>query len=234
MVAGAEQTYAERVLSYGPIAYWPLWDTAGVIATELVNSPAQDGTYLNAPLLGQPGIGDGNTSVWFNVGNDCVDIYSVAFDGVFNGQEGSCMIWLKVNGAAVWTDGTLRRTLCLHVDANNWAIMNKDSVNNQLLFNYKSGGVSKNRTHAITSTDWIHTAMTWSLTANELKCYVNGVQAGATINGLGAWAGPLNPVKTLIASFSFAGANPFHGWLAHGVVFGSALPQPIIADLATV
>ena len=80
-------TYADRVMRYGPIAYWPLWEASGTVAHCLVN-PLQNGTY-NSPVQGWPpgtGIGDGNTAPWFDGATSFVNIFSVPIQSVLTGN----------------------------------------------------------------------------------------------------------------------------------------------------
>jgi hypothetical protein len=230
-VFGLPQQYYQKVLSYGPIAYWPLWEDAGVTAECLVNSPAQDGTYTGV-TLGQPGIGDGNTCPLFDGVNDFVDIFSVPFRDAFNSGEGTLATWVRITNAAVWTDGTLDFWVDLRVDSNNEVRLIK-VANNTVQWWYRAGAVVSSRTRGGESTtDWMHLALTWSVTSDEVRAYFGGVQEGATINGLGVWAGIFG--TTLIGAQTAAPLLPANGLIAHPAVWDTPLSQPQIADLATV
>lgn len=60
--------YSDAVLADNPYLYWRLGESSGTVAED--ESPNnRDGTYVGSPDLGQPGlVGDGNTSVGFNIG----------------------------------------------------------------------------------------------------------------------------------------------------------------------
>ena len=46
---GSVPSYDDLVLADGPVGYWPLYETAGAAAEDLVG--ANDGTYVNTPTL---------------------------------------------------------------------------------------------------------------------------------------------------------------------------------------
>lgn len=226
-------TYAEKVLNYCPIAYWPLWETEGAVAQCLVN-PAQNGAYTGV-MLGQPGIGDGRTSPFFDGTNDFVDIYSAVFRDAFNGAEGTWMAWARVNGVGVWTDGARRDVLNIFVDGANFMYLIKAAANNVVDWSKVSGGVAKVRQRgAVSATGWIHLAMTWSEAGDVQQAYFNGVAEGVALVGLGVWAGVPIATNTLIGASSQVPVGPWHGNIAHVPIFDRALPPAAIADLATV
>ena len=100
--------YYQKVLSYDPIAYWMMDEKQGAVSYDMVtarNTGARNGAYTGV-TLGQPGIGDGNTSPLFDGANDFTNIYSASFNAAFNGAEGTLGIWMRVFNVAVWTDGT--------------------------------------------------------------------------------------------------------------------------------
>lgn len=236
------EEYYQKVISYGPIAYWPLWDALGSpTAEELVNSPAQDGTHINV-TCGQPGWGDGNTSCWYNgiigAGGSFTNIWSPAFQAVFDGGEGTLAFLTRANGLGVWTDGAFRALVILRADANNRAYVYKSAGNNRLTWLYGAGGVNSTISdNVFASTDWMHIALAWSASTpptGEMIAYYNGAQYGLTQTGLGAWAGVLSATNTVIGATTTAPTNPWHGWLQYVAVFDYAIPPAGILDLATV
>jgi len=241
MGGGALGTYAGKMLGYGPIAYWPLWEKSGTTAVCLVNS-AQNGTYRNDVGAQDvslwptgAGIGDGNPAPYFN-SNYRVDVYSAAFNAAYNQPECTVCGWAKVD-AGVWTDGNARTTFFFYVDGNNTLHLQR-GANNINTFKEEANGTNKfvNITPG-PSLEWWHWAITVSESADEIKVYLNGTQEGATVNGLGAWAGPLSNTNTIIGHISTTSATLTSNWLgyiAHVAVFDSPLAQPVIANLATV
>lgn len=238
--------YYRKVLYYRPIAYWPLWETSGMVARCLVNT-AQNGTYTGV-TLGQAGIGDGNTCPLFDGANDYCDIYTAAFKdafalyndptGLLDESEGTVMVWAKVANAGVWTDGADRFLLQLAVDANNRLLCAKTITNNRLFLKYAAGGAFEDQAiNGMTTIEWMCLGMTWSKSAGangEVKHFLNGVQQGATDTALGVWVGNLAAAATTIGASSTGPAEPWHGWLAHCAVWDTPLTPTQIADLAVV
>lgn len=226
-------TYIDKVNSYGPIAYWPQNEAAGLVAIDQVNSPAQDGAYTGV-TLGQPGIGDGETSPLFDGVNDVNDVYSVALNGVFDGSEGTIHLWFKVSAVGVWTDGTSDYTTQIRVNINNNIRMYKTPVNNQFEWRYRAAAVQTIQKNGVADVGWVPVAITWSATADQVKAYWNGAQEGAVQNGLGVWAGALDILRCCVGASNNTPANPWNGWIAHPAIWDVPLGAPAIADLAIV
>jgi len=219
--------YYERVLGYGPIAYWPLWEPAGLVANCLVN-PAQDGAYTGV-VLGQPGIGDGNTCPLFDGAADYVDVSSAALIAAFDGAEGTLLLPFKVSGAGVWTDSTVRYLLNLAVDANNFVRIYRTATNYQLKCEYGAGGVTRTITLAFDTTDWVFLTLSWSASADEFSVYVDG-DLIATLDTLGVWAG--NLATCVIGAQDAVGTASWSGYIQHVPIWDDgSLGVSIAADL---
>lgn len=234
--------YSQKVKSSGPIAYWIMGEAAGLVSIDQINSPAQDGAYTGVTLA-QPGIGDGNTCPFFDGANDYNNVYTVTFRGVFNGAEGTILIWSKVTNAGVWTDGVQRMMFYFRVDGNNFININKNNANNQIQFVYRANATNSIVTHNLVAppTDWFVLAITWSkstLPTGEMKAYYGLpnelAQVGATQVALGVWAGNLAATFTTIGSLGTGPASVFNGYLAHCAVWGSALDLPTLQGLGMV
>ncbi len=227
--------YAAKVAAIASsnlIAYWPLWEASGTVATDIGGS-ALNGAYTGV-TLGQQGIGDGRTSPLFDGANDYCNIYSAALAAAFNGAEGTFVSWFKVANAGVWTDGAFHSICRLQADASNQIVIDKSSTNNVLRMIYTAGGTQKISTPSNSSTGFLCVAMTWSKSADQMIPYVNGVATQAALTGLGVWAGALAATTTTLGASSTVPALVWSGYLAHFVLCNAALPQPSIAQLATV
>jgi len=224
------RAYYEKVLSYGPIAYWPLWETSGAAAVCQVNA-AQNGTYIGATLAN--GLSpSGLPCPLFDGVGDWVDVQSVTLAGAFDGDEGSIMGWLRVFDATFWTDGVYHYFFNFMADANNGGRAYKGDVNNKIDCAYVAGGVTEWHTHnGVSMTEWFQYVLTWSASSDRTRAYINaGVpQASAT---LGIWAGPLT--SCLIGSYTAGTPLSFKGWLSDFAVFGRELTADEITDLYTV
>lgn len=229
--------YMQRVLATDPIAYWMQDEKQGGISYDMVTARsdgARNGAYTGV-TLGQPGIGDGRTAPLFDGANDFDAIYTASMAAAFNVSEGSILCWVRVSGAGVWTDGAPRVARSHWADVTNLIQMQKNAAANVISFFYLAGGVNKNVTVAETSVNWMAWMMTWSVAADELRAYVDGVQVGTTQNGLGVWAGALNPAFNNIGARDNAIPDQvWDGWLGHGGLWNRPLSPAEIAELAVV
>ena len=227
-------SYANKVLSYSPIAYWPLWEATGAVATD-ISGNGYHGAYT-AVTLGQTGIGDGETCPLFDGTTSFVDIYSVGFINAFDGEKGSVSVWVKMFNAGVWTDGDNRYFVTLSSNDNkNYIYLRKHGDNNKLYWGYRSNDVLETvEKSPISETGWFHVGITWSLLADKVIYYYNGSQEGATDTTLGTWAEDLTTTKCTLASVNTTPSSPFYGYLAHCAVWDSALTPAQMAILAAV
>ena len=221
--------FAAKVLSHAPYAYWPLDEAAGSVVHCLVD-PANNGTYTGVTLANDATGPFGTAAPFFDGANDYAIANSAALIAAFDGTEGSMMVWAKVANAGVWTDTVSRETLYLVTDGNNFIQSRKDGGANLQRNRYRAGGIVSAANTACSNTAWVQWVLTWSLSADEMKAFINGAQWGATQTGLGTWAGALGAVY--IGASSAAPGNVYHGWLAHAALWDRALPAAAILDLA--
>ena len=228
---GAVQTYMDKVVGLGPIAYWPLNEGSGTNAACLIN-PSQNGTYTGVTLANDVTGAFGTAAPYFDGANDNLNVDSAALDASFNGATGSFAIWCRVNGAGVWTDGAVRYIARFRVDGGNQFLEQKAAANNQLIGYGEAGNGVAQISAAMSPVAWFHFAITWSDSNNddEFKYYIDGTQEGATSNALNAWAGGVLAIAQIGASA--AATNVWHGWLAHCAVWDRVLTQAEITKLA--
>jgi hypothetical protein len=234
----AAEAYIARVIGYGPIAYWPLNETAGLVADNLGTlGAAADGAYTGVTLnnaLGPDGV---NGAPLFDGTNDYVDIHTAALSAAFNGATGSMAIWCRVANAGIWTEGATRYAFHLFSASNDYYRIYRDSYNNRLVSGGRAGGGSAVMIRdGLTTTDWFHIAVTWSDGANadQVYDYYNG-SPGTPSTSLNAWTGVgLAANLTLIGAYQASPTLPWNGWLAHAAVWDHVLTPAQILDLATV
>lgn len=218
--------YYRRVLATDPIAYWILGEAAGATAVDQIDSPAQDGTHT-AVTLGQPGIGDGNTCPLYDGAASFTDVYSAAFAGVFDGDEGTIAMWARVANAGVWSDATARLALNFFaLPSGDYIQFSKSAAANTFTMQRFAGGAADTVTVATTETDWVHFVFTWSRVADEVRGYVNGALHGAPVAGIAAWANALDASRTNIGCGNNAVPDfVYHGYIAHVAVWDRPLPS---------
>jgi len=233
MGTGAMGGYASKVLSYGPIAYWPLWEAAGATAQCLVN-PAQNGTYTGVDLANDLVGPFGSPAPYFDGANDYVNVFSAAFAAAFSGLEGTAIFWARVANAGVWTDGVNRMGLEILADGNNRMLYYKHSGNNQFTWLYVANADFDQRNYTpFSTTNWFCAAITWSDSSNQAIAYINGVQIGAALTPIGTWAGvPINTRTNIGCENTVGPTLVWHGWLAHCVIWNYVLPTGALLKLA--
>jgi hypothetical protein len=232
LLRGAK-TYTDKVLSYGPIAYWPLNESAGSVARCYIKS-AQNGAYTGV-ALGQTGIGDGNFCPSFDGAGDVVNVYSTTLRDAFSSAVGTLSLWAQMANVGVWTDGAARWSTIIRADAQNYVQLRKSSINNVLDWYYVANNVVELvQKAAVSETGWMHLAIIWDKAADQMKAYYAGAQEGATQTTLGVWAGSPSATQTCIGAGNAGGVGSWNGKIAHTAVYDYALDAVAIADLATV
>jgi len=226
--------YTKKIQAMGPIAYWPMAEPSGSVATD-ESGNGRNGAYTSV-TLNQTGIGDGRTAASFDGTNSYNNVFGASLSAAFNGQQGSFVGWAKVSGAGVWTDGLTRRCILFQVDASNRVGIFKPTANNEMDMLYVAGGTSLGAAKTTFSpTDWFHLGLTWNKTADQVIFYVNGVAITPVSTGLGTFAGALSATQTLIGSLNTgAAAQVWSGLLAHWAVFNSTLSAAAMLSAATV
>ena len=171
---GSQAEYYQKILSmFGSslIAYWPLWETSGTVATD-ISGNARNGTYYGATLNNILSM-SGKPSPYFD-GNDYVNIYSTGMHDAFNGDEGVVSIKSKVPTAQL-TDGAGRRFVELYMDASNRILIYKGSANNSIAINLTIGGVAYEiGLSQFVETGWFTATLTWSKVGNFIKAFYGG------------------------------------------------------------
>lgn len=178
------------------------------------------------------GIGDGFTAAFFD-GNAGINIIPIAAS--LNWKEVTVSAWARVSAAADWIDAAGRDILHISVNdgANEIRIL-KTATDNTLQLVYSAGGVTRNPTAILSTTDWFHVAIVASFSGNYCRFYLNGSQIGAD-DTTGEWAGEPNAVTTAIGAYVMVDAAPIQGmWkgsIAHVTVGNLPLTSVQIASL---
>ncbi len=114
-----DDLYSKRIQEFSAnlVAHWDLNDRSGSVALDKSGN-GNDGVITGA-TLGQPGIGDGLTSMFFDGTNDFIDISAIASNMISNGGfetagGGGLDIWADwdetVSDGALANEGTLFHT----------------------------------------------------------------------------------------------------------------------------
>lgn len=234
LLLNKKKTYQQRIKSmFGSalVAYWPLNDISGTVATD-TSGNARHGAYVGTPTLANVAAPGRINTLTFDASNDKVNVYSAALASAFNGAEGSVMCWVKI-GAAEWADATQRNVLYFSADATNRVDFYKTTVANQITASYRAGGVTKFLTiNNISYTDWFSFQITWSKANDRVYIYLNGTQINTALTGLGTFAGALASTFTNIGSLSTA--QLFKGSIAHFVLLNREATPAEVKSYATI
>ena len=222
------------VVGYDPsslIQFLPQSEPGGAVSYDR-SGEGNNGAYT-AVTLGQPGVpGIGMTSALYDGATSYNHFHSAGYAADFNELTGTVIQWLKAE-AAMWVDGLWRDSLMIRADGNNRIFIVNTAVNNRMRGYYVAGGVAAFADwFGDGRTDWFTATITWNKPLDELKFYIDGIQSGATINGLGVWAGPLDANYQIIGAGSLAPLEVWQGNINPCLTYSSVLSQPEIAYLS--
>lgn len=213
------------------ICYPRLAEASGTVAYDASDN-ARNGTYRGV-RLGDPGITDSFPAPYFDGVSCAVDMYSASLAAAFLGLEFSVLIWYKVLPSAL-TDGLQHNLTLLQADGSNRVLIRKATTNNVISGYYQAGGTYSIFTASgQTSVDWNLASLTVSKSVDQVKFYINKSQIGATLTGLGNWAGTLAVTTTAIGNTYGVIADTFAwaGWLSNYLI----LNRPAtLAEITTV
>ncbi len=234
-VSGDLSPYAVRVMLIpGLIDYRKLIETTGTAAADSSSKAHAAGTYSNV-TLNDTLFTNGDPAGKYNGTTSFCNIYSAGYNTDWNNAELTFGIWAKVRAASVWTDGLLRAAYNIATDGvSNISVLRKSSSSNIFELSYAAGGVSNVRQVTFSGTGWFHACLTVSLSNNRAIAYLNGIQQGATMTGIGTWAGALASSRVCIGSQTNVPASLWDGWLIHAVLFNRELSAPEVMALAMV
>lgn len=223
--------YWERLLAIAPdnlIAYWRLAESSGSTASDS-SGQGNHGTVSGA-TWGADGIGDDNTAADFDGVNDYIDASSTGLLSTFDPDAGSLLLWFRAADMAVW-DGTTRRVLlAIHADDNNRFWVHYDYQYDRFRAFRIAGGVYSDCMIEVEDTDWHCFVTTWDTGADEARFYLDGVEQGDAVTGLGTWSG----TPSLITAGGLAQYYAWWGALAHIAVWDRVLTSDEVAELGAV
>lgn len=213
-------------------AWWMLNENSGLVARDTSGYQA-DGVVSGVTWEVSEDL-DNDFIAKFDGVNDLVNVYSAVLASKFSGLEGTVTFVARVSAAGVWTDGAGHILLLLGTaSAANKIYIYKATTNNTLQFVHLGGVTTRTVTYTpVSEVGWMRMAMTWSVSADEMKAYVNGVQVGATQTGLGVWTGDLNSSQCILGALTLGGAGPWSGWLGRVRLWSKALSASEIAKVS--
>lgn len=223
--------YSQAVLADSPIAYWPLGDTEGTVASDLVGG--RNMTYRNSPILGVDGPG-GLTGVTFNGMDEAADTaYDAAFDRSTN-TAWSFEGWINytTSGTSIQTPLAWRGTTADVTDEVATLTVN-NGVSGRIQVNC---GNSSLFTRVVANSDggwndgnWHHIVGT-SAPNGDMKLYVDGVLRATNPDAResNVSANRRVAVGANIASPSTF-SQPFAGSISNVAIYGTTLSAEQVA-----
>lgn len=222
-------SYITKVLTYSPYAYWPLNEDAGASAAVCQIDAGQNGTPANV-TFGSTTSPDGYNAPLFNGISSLIDVDTATLVSNIDGTEGTMILFFKVYNAGVWEDTTNRYMAIFRADAQNHLRARRDDTNNRVTCQYEANNESELLNfEGLSSTGWIHLAMTWSDSGNVVYAYRDGANKVTAVNSQ-TFVGAL----TLAYIGSLGAAAWFYGYICHVALFPDVKSDADILDLATV
>lgn len=148
-----------------------------------------NGTIVGSTWSEEDGVVGGGYS--FDGSSDYINISEVGVN--MDTSNGTIAMWVNRK----FPDGNPNNKIIasFRVDSNNNIEIFYDASIDDFIFKYKAGGTTKQFVkdeEDIPQDTWTHLAQTWDNSSDEFKLYIDGVQSGATLTGLGSWAGDIS------------------------------------------
>ena len=206
-------TYETKVLSYNPIAYWPISETAGTIAIDQTGN-GRHGTITGATLNATTFL-NGDPAPSFDGVNDLININTLG--SAFNETLGTLSGWIYPV-PSYQNDGALNI-----VKGTTFSIFRTATTNGVRFQAAGSGNVDI----TVPTDQWVHIAISWSQAANDVRFYINGT---FSTNRTGTFT--TGSLTTALLG-TFAGGY-WQSYLSNFAIFDTALTAGQIADLYVV
>ena len=232
------QDYLQRVISIARpnlIALFPLNERTGATAADI--SPVGSVGDIDGVTLANATGPNGMPVGYYDGVNDDIDIDTSPpepFWAAYDVDEMTCIMWLKVYNAGVWTDSTGRKSLVLYKsnpDVNGIQIA-KTSTNNELLYKIErreGGATEQQHLYTISTTSWFCVGVSVSVTGAYCKFYLDGVLV-QTAGGVSAGTAT-DPSAFRIGNY---GTSPWYGWIGPVCVWDAPLSDNQMAAIGRV
>ena len=161
--------------------------------------------------------------------NSFSNLYSLNFDGVddyvdlstargeIDVQIGTFSAWVKLDTTTINAP-----VFKFYVNANNQITIIYLQSSEELKYMYKGGGTNT-QVQASSSIEndgnYHHVAMTWNVTGNEFKAYLDGVQFGSTQTTFGSFTG--TPTAFHLGHNALSGSDYWNGLIDEVAIFDS-------------
>ncbi len=231
----ASTTITTADVTDGLMAYWPLDDGAGSVASDSTGN-GHDGALENGPkwvLSGEAEVGAGALSF------DGVDDRIVVESFDVEGSGITIAAWLKLDGY-VDDARVISKSEGGGTGDHYWALVLSGNGEDDLQFRLRTDVGATTKVQVPDGQElelgvWIHVAITWDASDPNIRFYKNGVEihsASKDGTAVGVGAG----VKVGVGNQSVSAGEgsmdrPFHGTMDDVAIWNRGLTQPEIAEL---
>jgi len=208
------------------LAYWPRWDKSFGIAEDVRSS--FDCEYHASARLSRPGIGDGRSSA-IGVMKPSIGVFD-AFATSWSADYFTIALWM--NPPSSWLAGGNSSPLFFDGSGSEGFLLWHPSTFSAILAQRSSIAATAN---SLTIAGWTHLAVTFAESSQELKIFINGLEAGVASSDHTNWVTPMSSsISAAIGGYSWAvpGVNPFNYEVAHVSIWNKPLTSDQIATLA--
>jgi len=207
-----------------PLTMFPLWETGGLIANDLSGNGRNGAFAPGGVTYGQPGVGDGQGCAKLDGGGAAVgyiDAYSASMAAAFNSSVGSMMIYAAPDDAGAWTSGAEKYIYRYRSTVNNRIdILKRANPSDTIAAQYVANGVASSvELFGLSAADFYQIVLTWNKPGDRVRGYLNGLQFGPDVTGLGVWAGALNAGLCGIGAGGATNYEVWPGRLAYAVLW---------------
>lgn len=191
-------TYTSKIFDAGKNTVWntinwkeelPYYEELTIDTNTLLLCHFNNNTICTGNMIGKNGNVSYTTGKFetdaLHIDNDDYLLYNATNN--INTAEGTIEFWFKAN-LDFWEDG-FKNILFNAIIFDNSIIISNPKENN-LKFSYKAQGTGKKITTEISddwATEWHYFTLTWSISKDELKAYIDGIQIEDTQTNLPIW-----------------------------------------------
>jgi hypothetical protein len=207
-----ETSYIQRVKGLQPIAYFPMNESQGRIANELINPSDAIGMHYEVEIGDAVGPDLQPASTYQNDANTSRTlINSTALIAAIDADLGSIMLWYK----AARTDIGTKVLFHFSKDGTNYLRMRRTGADGYD-FQHNIAGTLCDVTATDAGTSWNCLVATWDKANDRVRFYFNSTTPDED-STMGVWVGPLSSL--IVGANTNIGANPADGCIKHLAIF---------------